>query len=117
MEVSDTLLRSLKGRRMSDAEIARATGMPEHAVRERVAELYARQNAGSLSPQRDPTPLSIMLEASAIRLKWSPAEERKRRGCIDGGIVPPDASPDFCRLVADRCGRNQPWRRSTQRHG
>lgn len=118
MDVSDTILRSFKSRRMTDAQIAAATGLPEHAVRERVRQLYAKQNAASLLQlNADPNEYLIRLEASAIRMTWSASEERRRRGCVADGVTPPDAAPEFCRLVADRCGRSRPWSPSRRLRG
>lgn len=116
MEVSDTLLRSFKGRKMSNAEIARATGLSEETVRERVRRLYAAQNAKNFgSLLADPNELLIRLEASAIQLTWSPAEERQRRGCIADGVTPPDASYELCSLVSERCGPSLRWKSSRHR--
>lgn len=100
MEVSDTLLRSMKARRMTDAQIAAATGIAEPAVRERVRQLYAEQNRSFLSAAlADPNEYEIMLRASAIRLTWSPAEEERRRG---GNCqwMPPDVSESAVSVLA-----------------
>lgn len=77
-------------------------------VKSRIAARFVRG-------EKLPNELLIQLRASAIRMSWSPSEERRRRGCISHGVAPLDASPDFCRIVADRCGRSRASRQSRMR--
>jgi hypothetical protein len=46
----------------------------------------------------DPTELTIQLEASAIRMKWSP-QERERRCAFSSGHRPLDADPVCVRTI------------------
>lgn len=46
----------------------------------------------------DPTELTIQLEASAIRLNWSP-QERERRHWTQSGCRPLDADPVCVRTL------------------
>lgn len=103
MEVSDTQIRSMRLRGVPVAEIAARTGSTVDAIEDRVRVIWASAQATGARVIVDPTPETIMLEASAIRLKWSPEEERKRRGCISEGWAPPDASPDLCLVMEQQC--------------
>lgn len=47
-----------------------------------------------------PNEYLIQLEASAIRMKWSPLQERIARGCVVDGVAPRDASRELCTLLA-----------------
>lgn len=55
-------------------------------------EVTKRGRGGKFDTSADPTELTIQLEASAIRLTWSPEEECRRRvqRC---DYTPPDAEP------------------------
>jgi len=61
------------------------------------------QKTNDFETSADPTEATIQLEASAIRLSWSPAEERRRR-VTQCDYTPPDAEPVNVRTL---CGA---WR-------
>lgn len=112
MEVSDKAIRSMRWHGVPIAEIALRAGTTPDAIEERVRQIWTSPSSRGESVSADPTPETIMLEASAIRMKWTPDEERKRRGCISQGWMPPDASPDLCLVMEQRCG--SPSRRSSR---
>lgn len=55
-------------------------------------EVAKRGRGGKFDTAADPTELTIQLEASAIRLTWSPEEEFRRR-VTKCDYTPPDADP------------------------
>lgn len=112
MEVSDKQIRSMRWHGVPIAEIALRAGTTPDAIEERVRQIWTAPAGRGESVNADPTPETIMLEASAIRMKWTPDEERRRRGCITDGWTPPDASRDLCMVMEDRC--SGPSRRSSR---
>lgn len=106
MEVSESMLRSFKGRRMTNEQIAAATGLDEQTVRQRLSEVYSRQAAHLVRSPVDPNEYEIMLRASAIRMTWSPDEEARRRAAMNGW-TPPDVSNEavvaLAGLPSQRC--------------
>lgn len=63
------------------------------------------RSGGRFTSTADPNEYLIQLEASAIRMHWTPYRERLSRGCIAEGVLPIDASSDLSRLMSDRCRR------------
>lgn len=63
------------------------------------------RSGGRFTSMADPNEYLIQLEASAIRMHWTPYRERLSRGCLVEGVLPPDASGDLCRVMSDRCRR------------
>lgn len=112
MEVSDKQIRSMRWHGVPVAEIARRAGTTPDAIEERVRQIWTISQGRGEPAYVDPNEHLIQLEASAIRLRWTPDEERRRRGCITHGWAPPDASADVCRVMEDRCGA--PSRRSSR---
>ncbi len=110
MEVNDTTLRSLRRRGKSYDEIALLTGLTPEQVQDECRRIWTEANNRSTTIV-DPNEHLIMLEASAIRMKWSPHRERVARGSIVEGWTPPDASAEFVELVARRCRRTSGRRR------
>lgn len=64
-------------------------------------ETAKRGRGGTFETQADPTEATIMLEASAIRMTWSPQEEYRRR-VTRCDYTPPDADPVNVRTL---CGK------------
>lgn len=99
MEVSDTRLRGMRLRGADYGTIALRTGLTIEAVEERLTEIWRSAQQRS-TDMIDPTPETIQLLASVERLKWTPEEERRRRGHICDW-TPPDASPGLAKLMIE----------------
>lgn len=104
MEVSDKQIRSMRWHGVTIAEIALRAKTTPDAIEARVRLIWSASRGPGESPVADPNEYLIQLEASAIRLKWTAEQERRARGCISEGWSPPDASPDLCMVIEDRCG-------------
>jgi hypothetical protein len=57
---------------------------------------------GSQERAADPTPETIQLMASALRMRWSPREERARRGMTRWRWQAPHCPPLLQDLLAER---------------
>jgi hypothetical protein len=93
----DVEIRNLRTKGREIEEIAELYGLDVADVEERLASAWRDPRFGG---KAEPNEYLIMLEASAVRMHWSPEEESRRRGQRNGW-TPPDASESiFAKPVA-----------------